>query len=323
MNAKSLGLGILGLLLASSTFLSIASAAAWPERPIRVIIPWPPGGSTDIVGRILAVDLSARLKQQVIIDNRAGAGSIVGLQIATASPPDGYTFMMTSTAYGFLIDKPKVPVDLVNSFAPVAMIGFGDSALVVHPSFPVKTVKDLIDLAKRRPGEIFYASSGIGGFPHMNTELFKLKTGVNMVHVPFKGGGPAAADVIAGHTQLQFASLVTVVPHVQSGRLRLVATGGPRRDPKYSNVPTIGETVPGYESRIWWGIFAPPKTPPDIIVRFHAETMEVISSPVFQKRLDEQGGAVVKMSSAEFGKLMVSEQNKWLEVIRVAGIKGE
>jgi len=323
MNAKLLGLSILGPLLAANTLLSIACAAAWPEKPIRMIIPWPPGGSTDIVGRILAADLSPRLKQQVIIDNRAGAGSIVGLQIATASPPDGYTLMMTSTAYGFLIDKPKVPVDLVNSFAPVAMIGFGDSALVVHPSFPVKTVKDLIELAKRRPGEIFYASSGIGGFPHMNTELFKLKTGVNLVHVPFKGGGPAIADVMAGHTQLNFSSLVTATPHVQSGRLRLVATGGPKRDPKHPNVPTIAETVPGYESRIWWGIFAPPKTPPDIIARFHAETMEVISSPVFQKRLDEQGGAVVKMSSAQFGKLMVSAQNKWLEVIRAAGIKGE
>ena len=323
MNARSLGLNILGLLLAANTLLSVAAAAAWPERPVRIIIPWPPGGSTDIVGRILAADLSARLKQQVLIDNRAGAGSIVGLQIATAAPPDGYTFMMTSTAYGFLIDKPKVPVDLVNSFAPVAMIGFGDSALVVHPSFPVKTVKDLIELAKRRPGEIFYASSGIGGFPHMNTELFKLKTGVNLVHVPFKGGGPAIADVMAGHTQLNFSSLVTATPHVQSGRLRLVATGGPKRDPKHPNVPTIAETVPGYESRIWWGIFAPPKTPPDVIGRFHAETMEVISSPAFQKRLDVEGGAVVKMTSAEFGKLMVTEQNKWLEVIRVAGIKGE
>jgi len=323
MNAKLLGLSILGPLLAANTLLSIASAAAWPERPIRMIIPWPPGGSTDIIGRILAADLSARLKQQLIIDNRAGAGSIVGLQIATASPPDGYTFMMTSTAYGFLIDKPKVPVDLVNSFAPVAMIGFGDSALVVHPSFPVKTVKDLIELAKKRPGEIFYASSGIGGFPHMNTELFKLKTGVNLVHVPFKGGGPAIADVMAGHTQLNFSSLVTATPHVQSGRLKLVATGGLKRDPKHPNVPAIAETVPGYESRIWWGIFAPPKTSPDIIGRFHAETMEVISSPVFQKRLDEQGGAVVKMGSAEFGKLMVTEQNKWLEVIRAAGIKGE
>jgi hypothetical protein len=203
MIEKSLRLGAVALLLASSTLLS---AADYPARAIRVVIPWPPGGSTDIVGRILAADLTARLKQQVIIDNRAGAGSIVGLQFATAQPPDGYTFMMTSTAYGFLIDKPKIPVDLVNSFAPVALIGFGDSALVVHPSFPVKTVKELINLAKKRPGEILYASSGIGGFPHMNTELFTLKTGAKMVHVPFKGGGPAAADVMAGHTQLSFAS---------------------------------------------------------------------------------------------------------------------
>jgi tripartite-type tricarboxylate transporter receptor subunit TctC len=323
MNAKPLGLGAVALLLASGILISIASAAEYPARPIRVVIPWPPGGSTDIVGRILAADLTARFKQQVLIDNRAGAGSIVGLQFATAQPPDGYTLMMTSTAYGFLIDKPKVPVDLVNSFAPVALIGFGESAIIVHPSLPVKTVKDLIDLAKKRPGEILYSSSGIGGFPHMNTELFTLKTGAKMVHVPFKGGGPAIMDVVAGHSQLNFGSLVTVLPHVNSGRVRLVATGGAKRNPKHPNVPAIAETVPGYESQIWWGIFAPPKTPADIIARFHAETMEVISTPLFEKRLDEQGGMVVKMSSAGFGKLMVSEQNKWLEVIRAAGIKGE
>jgi tripartite-type tricarboxylate transporter receptor subunit TctC len=311
------------LLAAAILLASSLASAAWPEKPVRIIIPWPPGGSTDIVGRILAADLTARLKQQVLIDNRAGAGSIVGLQLATAAPPDGYTLMMTSTAYGFLIDKPKVPVDLVNSFAPVAMIGFGDSAFVVHPSFPVKSVKDVIDLAKKRPGQILYASSGIGGFPHMNTELFSLMTGVKMVHVPFKGGGPATADLIAGHSQMQIASLVTVSPHVQSGRLKLLAVGGPKRHPNHPNVPTIAETVPGYESRIWWGIFAPPKTPADIIGRFHAETNEAISAPAFQKRLEEQGGAVVKMSSAEFGKLMVAEQNKWLDVIKRAGIKGE
>ncbi|HTP94536.1 MAG TPA: tripartite tricarboxylate transporter substrate binding protein [Burkholderiales bacterium] len=300
-----------------------APAAGWPEKPVRIIIPWPPGGSTDIVGRVLAAELTNRLKQQVLIDNRAGAGSIVGLQIATAAPADGYTFMMTSTAYGFLIDKPKAPVDLVNSFAPVAMIGFGDSGIVVHPSLPVKTVKELIDLARKRPGEILYASSGIGGFPHMNTELFKFKTGVNLVHVPFKGGGPATADLVAGHTQMQIPALVTAMPFIQSGRLRLIATGGPQRNPSHPGVPTIAETVPGYESRIWWGVFAPPKTPPELIARFHAETLEVISAPGFQKRLEEQGGEVVKMSSAEFGRLMVSEQNKWLEVIRAAGIKGE
>ena len=316
MNCRSLLLGTLALLLAP-----LAPAATWPEKPVRIIIPWPPGGSTDIVGRLLAAELTGRLKQQVIIDSRAGAGSIVGLQIATAAPPDGYTFMMTSTAYGFLIDKLKVPVDLVNSFAPVAMIGFGDSALVVHPSLPVKTVKDLIALAKKKPGELFYASSGIGGFPHMNTELFMLKTGVKLVHVPFKGGGPAIVDLVAGHSQLQISSLVTVKPHVQSGRLRLIATGGATR--KLPDVPLISETVPGYESSIWWGVFAPPKTPADIIARFHAETLDIISGPTFQKRLEEQGGAVVKMSSAEFGKLMVSEQNKWLEVIKAAGITGE
>lgn len=323
MNWGSQSLKPLGLILASFAFIPIAPAAGWPEKPIRIIIPWPPGGSTDIVGRLLAAELTARLKQQVVIDNRAGAGSIVGLQIATAAAPDGYTFMKTSTAYGFLIDKPKVPVDLVNSFAPVVLIGFGDSALIVHPSFPVKTVKELIALAKKRPGEIFYASSGIGGFPHMNTELFRLMAGVNLVHVPFKGGGPATADVMAGHTQLSFSSLVTTMPHIQSGRLKLIAVGGAKRSPKFPDVPTIGETVRGYESSIWWGIFAPPKTPPDIIARFHAETTAVISSPAFQKKLDEQGGAVVKMSSAEFGKLMVAEQNKWIDVIKRAGIKGE
>jgi tripartite-type tricarboxylate transporter receptor subunit TctC len=321
MNRRLLSLATLALVVTSLALAPLASAASWPEKPVRIIIPWPPGGSTDIVGRILAAELTSRFKQQVIIDSRPGAGSIVGLQIATAAPPDGYTFMMTSTAYGFLIDKPKVPVDLVNSFAPVAMIGFGDAALVVHPSLPVKTVKDLIALAKKKPNELLYASSGIGGFPHMNTELFMLKTGTRMVHVPFKGGGPAIVDLVAGHSQLQISSLVTVMPHVQSGRLRLIATGGAKR--KLPDVPTISETVPGYESSIWWGIFAPPKTPADIIARFHGETTDILSMPAFQKRLDEQGGMVVKMSSAEFGKLMVSEQNKWLEVIRVAGIKGE
>jgi tripartite-type tricarboxylate transporter receptor subunit TctC len=323
MTFKSLLFTTLMLLLASLASTGGAWAAAWPERPVRIVIPWPPGGSTDIIGRLLAAELTPRFKQQVIIDNRAGAGSIVGLQIATAAPPDGYTFMMTSTAYGFLIDKPKVPVDLVNSFAPVAMIGFGDAAMVVHPSLPVKTVKELIALAKRKPGELLYASSGIGGFPHMNTELFQLMTGVKLVHVPFKGGGPAAADLVAGHTQLQISSLVTMMPFIQSGRVRLLATGGAKRNAKMPDVPTIAETVPGYESSIWWGIFAPPRTPSDIIARFHAETTEVLSLPGFQKRLEEQGGVIVKMSSADFGKLMVSEQNKWLKVIQIAGIKGE
>lgn len=312
-------------LLAFGACALVASAcsAAYPEKTIRIIIPWPPGGSTDIVGRLMAAELTTRMKQQVIIDNRAGAGGIVGMQIATAAPPDGYTLMLTSTAYGYLIDKQEVPVDLVKSFAPVALIGLGEAALAVHPALPVKSVKELIALAKARPGELNYASSGIGGFPHMNTELLKFKAGINVVHVPFKGGGPAIADVVAGQTQIYFGALVTVMPFIQSGRLKLIAVGGSKRNPNLPNVPLISETVPGYESYIWWGIFAPPATPAALISRVHAEVLNVLDSPSFTKKLDEQGGMPVKMSSAEFGKMMATETAKWTEVIKAAGIKGE
>jgi tripartite-type tricarboxylate transporter receptor subunit TctC len=310
------------LLLLAGTFAPNARAA-WPEKTVRIVIPWPPGGSTDIVGRLLAADMTQRLKQQFIIDNRAGAGSIVGLQYATQQPADGYSLMMTSTAYGFLIDKPKVPVDLVNSFAPVAYIGVGDSAFVIHPSLRVNSVQALIDLAKKRPGELLYASSGIGGFPHMSTELFKMMTRTNLTHVPFKGGGPAAADLMAGHTQVMLSSVPTVTSMVSAGRLKLLATGGKKRNPKYPDIPTVAETVPGYESTIWWGMFAPKSTPTDIIARVHGEISTALTSPELLRRLDEQGAVPSKMSSAEFGKLMVAETNKWLEVIRVAGIKGE
>ena len=311
-------------LLAAIGFVTVNLAnAAWPEKTVRVIIPWPPGGSTDIVGRLLAAELTQRLKQQFVIDNRAGAGSIIGLQYATQQPPDGYSLMMTSTAYGFLIDKPKVPVDLVNSFAPVAYVGMGDSAFTIHPSLRVNTVKELIDLAKKLPGELLYASSGIGGFPHMSTELFKMMTKTNITHVPFKGGGPAAVDTMAGHSQIMFGSLPTVASIVAGGRLKLLATGGKQRHPNFPNVPTVAETVPGYESTIWFGLFAPKATPADIIASVHAEVNNALAAPELLRRLAEQGAVPSKMSTAEFGRLMVSETNKWQEVIRVAGIKAE
>ncbi len=312
------------VLLAAIGFVAVNLAnAAWPEKTVRVIIPWPPGGSTDIVGRLLAAELTQRLKQQFVIDNRAGAGSIIGLQYATQQPPDGYSLMMTSTAYGFLIDKPKVPVDLVNSFAPVAYVGMGDSAFTIHPSLRVNTVKELIDLAKKLPGELLYASSGIGGFPHMSTELFKMMTKTNITHVPFKGGGPAAVDTMAGHSQIMFGSLPTVASIVAGGRLKLLATGGKQRHPNFPNVPTVAETVPGYESTIWFGLFAPKATPADIIASVHAEVNNALAAPELLRRLAEQGAVPSKMSTAEFGRLMVSETNKWQEVIRVAGIKAE
>ncbi|HZN25252.1 MAG TPA: tripartite tricarboxylate transporter substrate binding protein [Burkholderiales bacterium] len=313
-----------GLLLATA-FVPLTAPAAWPEKPIRIIIPWAPGGSTDIIGRLLAAELTKRFKQQVIIDNRPGAGSILGLHLAAATPPDGYNFMMTSTAYGHLINKTQAKgIDYVKSFEPVALIGFGDSVLAVHPSLPVTSVKDLIALAKKRPGELNYSSSGIGGFPHMNTELFKLMTGTNIVHVPFQGGGPAAADTMAGNTQINIGSITSLIAYIKSGRLKALGVGGKKRNPALPGVPTISESgAPGYVTYIWWGIFSPLKTSPDVIKSMHAEINAVLDSPDMLKRLDAQGAVPEKMSPADFGKLMVEETNKWLDVIRRADIKGE
>jgi len=308
--------------LAASLAASPATAQSWPEKPMRIIVPWAPGGSTDIIGRMLAADLSKRFGQNVVIENRAGAGSIVGLEFASAAAPDGYTWMLTSTGYGFIIQKSKV--DLVNSFAPVAMIGTSDSAVVVHPAFPAANVKELIALARKRPGEINFASSGIGGFPHLNTELFMLLSKTQMTHVPFKGGGPALADNVAGNSQLQIGSLPGALPFIKSGRLRLIAMGGPKRNPAFPNVPTVNESgLPGYESQIWFGLFAPRATPAGIIGQMHGAINALLETPDMARRLDEQGVMISRRTTAEFAKLMESETAKWARVIKAANITGE
>ena len=302
-----------------------APAQQWPAKPIRVIIPWAPGGSTDISGRLLAADLTNRLKQQVLIDNRPGAGSILGLHLAAATPPDGYNFMMTSTAYGHLINKTQAKgIDYGRSFEPVALIGFGDSVLVVHPSLPVNNVKELIALAKKRPGELNYSSSGIGGFPHMNTELFKLMTGTNIVHVPFQGGGPAAVDTMAGNTQINIGSVPSLIGHIRGKRLKPLGVAAKKRNAQLPDVPTITDSgLPGYITYIWWGIFAPLKTSPEMIRNMHSSIYAALDGADMQQKLDQQGAELVKMTPAEFGKLMVEETNRWQDVIRRAGIKGE
>jgi tripartite-type tricarboxylate transporter receptor subunit TctC len=300
-----------------------AAAAGYPEKIVRVVVPWPPG-PTDVVARLVSTELTARSKQNFLVDNRAGAGGIIGMQLVAQSPPDGYTLMVTSTAYGYLIAQPKVNVDLIDSFAPVALLGLSESALAVHPSMPVKSVKELIALAKARPGTIHYASSGVGGFPHMNTELFKLMAGVDLVHVPFKGGGPAILDVVAGHTQLIITSQIGLIPQINAGRLRALGVGSLKRSAGLPDVPTISEAgVPGYETSIWYGLFAPAGTPQSVIQYLHAEVANVVASPDVRKKFDAQGILVRNMTSAEFGKFMVSEQAKWLKVVKEAGIKGE
>ena len=324
MNRTRHCIAILALSLACITAPCMA-AVAWPEKSVRLLVPWAPGGSTDVVARIISLELTKRLKQTVLVDNRPGAGSILGMHLAAASPPDGYTFMLTSTAYGHLLNKQQAKgIEYSKSYEPVALIGLGDSALTVHPSLPVKNVKELIALAKAKPGELFYSSSGIGGFPHMNTELFKLMTGTNIVHVPFQGGGPASADTMAGNTQIHLGSVSTVIGYIRSGRLKALGVGATKRNPQLPNVPTMIEAgVPGFVTYIWWGVFAPLKTPQDVIERMHDEIAALQDTPDVVQKLEQQGAMPVKESSAEFGKYMQDEAARWQMVIDKAGIKGE
>lgn len=316
---KTISAALVGLLLPCTALAASEQAAQWPVKPVRIVIPWAPGGSTDIVGRLVADALGRRLGQQAIVDNRSGAGGIVGMQYAAQQPADGYTFLLTSTAYGYLINKSS-NVDLVTTFTPVVLLGLGDAALTVNPKLPVKSVKELIERAKAKPGELLYASSGIGGFPHMNTELLNLRAGVKITHVPFRGGGPAAADVMAGNTHIYFGSLTTVMTYIQAGRLKLIAVGSQERNAQLPDVPTVNETVPGYVSYIWWGIFAPKGTPEAIMTRLHEATNEALRSPELLQKLDVQGAVPRPMSRAKFVEFMQEETRKWTEVIKAAGI---
>jgi tripartite-type tricarboxylate transporter receptor subunit TctC len=311
-----------GLLLALTTTVA---AQDYPTKPIRMIIPFPPGGSNDVVGRLFATHLSERLGKQVIVDNRgAGAGGIVGTEVVANSPHDGYTIGIISLAHAVNPWLYKLPYDPIKAFTPVAQLGSGPNVLVVNPELPVHSVKELIAAAKEKPGQLQYASAGVGSFQHLGGELFKYMAGVNLLHVPFKGGGPAMIDVVGGHTKVMFSSLVQTTPHIKSGKLRALGTGGLKRNPVLPDVPTVAEAgVPDYEAVNWWGIVTPAGTPPAIVERLHKAVTEVQDSPEVQKQFATEGAEVVKKSTAEFGQFMISEMNKWERVVKEGGIKAE
>src|SRR5215208_1626097 len=318
----SLLLKTAGLLLALTT---AAAAQDYPTKPIRMIIPFPPGGSNDVVGRLFATHLSERLGKQVVVDNRgAGAGGIVGTEVVANAPHDGYTIGIISLAHAVNPWLYKLPYDPIKAFTPVAILGSGPNVLVVNPELPVHSVKELIAAAKEKPGQLQYASAGVGSFQHLGGELFKFMAGVNLLHVPFKGGGPAMIDVVGGHTKVMFSSLVQTTPHIKSGKLRALGTGGLKRNPVLPDVPTVAEAgVPDYGAVNWWGIVAPAGTPPVIVERLHKAITEVQDSPEVQKQFATEGAEVVKKSTAEFGQFMISEMNKWERVVKEGGIKAE
>jgi tripartite-type tricarboxylate transporter receptor subunit TctC len=313
-----------GLLLLLALAAGLAQAQPYPSRAVRLIVPFPPGGSNDIVGRMLGQQLGERLGQSVVVDNRGGAGGTIGTDLAAKAAPDGYTLLLISVAHAF---NPamyrKLPYDPEKSFAPVGMVAAGPVALMVNPSVPAKSVAELIALVKASPGKYNYATAGIGSFQHLASELFKLQAGLDMVHVPYKGGGPAMMDTIAGQAQINMASLIQVIPHAKSGKLRLLATSGTKRSALFPDTPTVAETVPGYDATNWWGLVAPAATPTAILSRLHAELETLLKSDETRKRLESEGADVIRMTPTEFGRFIGEETQKWGKVVKQAGIQPE
>ena len=300
------------LLLASTAF-----ADDYPNKPIRMIIPFPPGGSNDVVGRLVSKYLSDELKQQVFVDNRGGAGGTIGTEDCAKATPDGYTLCIVSIAHAVNPALHTLKYDPVKSFTPISILATGPNVLVVSEDAPFKTVKELVAAAKANPGKLNYASAGIGSFQHLGGELFKLEAGVDIVHVPYKGGGPAMQDVVAGHVKIIFSSMIQTTPLIKAGKVRVLGTGGSKRSPVLPDVPTIAEAgVPNYVAENWWGIVAPAGLPAPIVSKLYAATQAALKAPALQAAFAHDGASPVAMSTAEFGKYIEAEIVKWGRVVK-------
>jgi len=299
-----------------------AFAQAYPVKPVRIVVPSSAGGGTDIVARILAPDLSKRLGQQVVIDNRPGAGTMIGIEVVAKSPADGYTLLMglSTLAINSALYN-KVPYDPVKDFAPITVATTSASILVVHPSLPVKTLKELIAFARARPGQLNYASAGTGTYPHMTYELFLSMAKLKMEHIPYKGTGPAMIDMIAGQVSSMAATVITGMPHIRSGRLRPLGITSLKRSDVAPEIPTVSEAgLPGFESVQWYALLAPANTPRDIVNRLHAAAVQVLQSPEIKKRFATDAVDTVGNTPEEFAQHLRSEIDKWEKVARGAGI---
>jgi len=312
------------LALIAAAACAVAAAQGYPNRPVRLIIPFPPGGSNDVVGRMIANQLTERLGTQVIADNHGGAGGLIGTEMAAKSPPDGYTLLLCSSAFAFNTSMYKLPYDPASAFIPVAMLGSGPMVLAVTAKLPVNSLTELLALAKAKPGTLFYASAGVGSFQHLASALFRLQADVDIVHVPFKGGGPAMVDVIAGNTQIAIGSLIQMLPQIKAGRLKALGVGSAKRVAALPDVPTIAEAgVPGFEATNWWGVLAPAGTPPEIIARLNRELSVILASAETKKRFETEGGEALPMTPDAFGKFVAAETAKWARVVKETGIRAE
>lgn len=319
---------LLLLLLSGTAGEAVAQSATtgagqpWPAKPVRIISPFAPGGGNDTLSRIIAASLTPRLGQQVVVENRPGANTIVGTEALIKSPPDGYTFILLPNAitinphlYG------KVPFDVTRDLAPVTLIGTSSPILTVHPSLPAHSVKDLIALARAKPNQLTNGSSGNGSIGHLAGALLGAMTGISLIHVPYKGTSLAITELLGGQIVMSFASSLTVVPHIRGGRLRALAVTGTRRTAALPEVPTVADTVPGFSAELWYALFAPAQTPADIINRMNREIGAVLGQSDVKTKLPDQGVDAQTLSPQDLAKLVAAELEKWGKVVKMTGAK--
>jgi tripartite-type tricarboxylate transporter receptor subunit TctC len=302
----------------------IARAQTYPTRPVRLIVGFPPGGASDITARLIGQWLSERLGQQFVIENRPGAGATLATETVAKAPPDGYTLLLTgsndawnATLYG------NLKFNYIRDIAPVASVSRGMGVLVVHPSVPARSVPELIAYAKANPGKLTVASSGVGSAPHMFWELFRSTTGVDMLHVPYRGGGPALTDLLGGQVQVYFSTLISAIQYIRDGKLRALAVTGSTRADVLPDIQIVGEFVPGYEATGWLGVGAPKNTPAEIVDKLHNEINGGLADGGLKMRFAELGVAVFASSRADVAKLIADDTEKWAKVIKFAGIKAD
>jgi tripartite-type tricarboxylate transporter receptor subunit TctC len=315
---------LLALLLLLAPLATVRAQEAYPSKPVRLVVPFATGGATDLMARDIGHRLTESWRQQVVIDNRSGANGAIGSEMVARSKPDGYTLLMG--AAGSHAINPgltsKLPYDAVKDFVPVILTANLTNVVVIHPSLPAKSIKELIALAKTKPGALTYASTGNGSSQHLSTELFKTMTGTDMTHIQYKGAGPALVDVIGGQVSLTFTAMSATIPYIQSGRLRVLAVTTAKRSAALPQVPTVAEAgVPGYESNNWVGLFAPAGTPADIVAKLNTEITRIQSTPEMKARLEMQGAEFAPNTSEQFGAFQRADIAKWAKVIKESGAR--
>jgi tripartite-type tricarboxylate transporter receptor subunit TctC len=302
---------------------ALATAQGFPAKPVRLVLPYPPGGGSDLIARPLAQKMTENIGQQVVVENRGGAGGNIGMEHVAKSLPDGYTIGLGLTAQ-FAVNPslyPRLPYDPIKDFAPVVLLMRNPYVLLVHPALPPRSVKELIALAKARPGELVYSSAGNGSGAHLSGETLKTMAGINIVHVPYKGAAPAITDLIAGHVQVSFVVWRTSAPHVKSGRLRALAVTTAKRSPAIRDLPAIAETLPGYDLPVWYGIVAPAGTSKEIVGKLNNEIRRVLESAEFRQRMEAEAAEIIGGTPEQFGDYMKSENVKWAKIVKASGAK--